>query len=265
MLTPSEKKFLLQAKSFLENEALLMSIVNYVGKPLDSALQKLPAGAEAKIAAAVDSALKKSLDIAIKSTPSAQHYSWEVSLQKSCMHRYAHTGITTVSGAVGGFFGVVGAVVELPISTTLIMRNIVAIAKDFNFNPSDPDVALECLYVLTLGSKKQSDDEMDSAYYTARLGFLMAMNNATSVIKGVAGLGPQLARVLNIVSKQFGTSVTEKIVAEAIPVLGAVSGAGINALFTDYFGKAARFHFGILDLERRYGAPTVQAFYKANR
>lgn len=262
MLTDVERKFVEEAKHFLEKEALLISITNSIGKPLDSIMKKLPPGNERRIASAVDLALRKSLDIAIRSTPGSGGHSFAESLAKSNLHRHAHTGVTTVSGAVEGFFGLAGAIVELPVSTTLIMRNIVSIAKDFNFNPSTPDVALECLYVLTMGSKKQSDDQMDSAYYTARLGFLMAMNNATSIFKGVGMVvGPQVARFLSLVGKQFGVSVTQKMMAEALPVIGAFSGAGINALFTDYFGRAARFHFGMLELEKRYGSENVQKIY----
>lgn len=264
MLTESEKTFIREAKTFLETDSVLMSLANRIGRPLDSVLQKLPAGVEGKLSTAVDSALKKSLDLAIKSTPPTTQYSWEESLQKSALHRHAHTGLTTVSGAIGGFFGIFGAMAELPVSTTLIMRNIVYVAKDFNFDPADPETALQCMYVLTLGSKKDNDDELDSAYYTARLGFVMAMNNARNVIKGVgATVAPQVAKFLNLVAKQFGTSVTEKMLAEAVPVLGAVGGAGINALFTDYFGKAARYHFGMLALEKRYGAEEVERIYKS--
>lgn len=262
-MTDAEKQFVLEAKLFLENEAPFMSMMNSLGKPLDSLVQKLPRGTEKRISLTVDRALQKSLDVAIRSTPNETVNSWDESLAKSILHRHTHTGLTTVSGAVGGFFGLFGAIVELPVSTTLIMRNIVSIAKDFNFDPSEPETALQCLYVLTLGSTKKSDDQMDSAYYTARIGFLMAMNQARSLFKGVgAGVAPQVARFLSLVGNRFGITVTEKMLAGAMPVIGAVSGAGINALFTDYFGKAARYHFGILNLEKRYGAEVVQQFYQ---
>lgn len=264
MITKSELDFIAEAKQFLEKDSSLMTLVNMIGAPIDMAIKRLPERVEKKLMTTVESALQKSLEIAVKSTfDTPTPNSWEQSLERSNLNRHAHTGVTALTGAIGGFFGAPGAIIELPISTTLIMRNIASIANDFNLNPADPEIALQCLYVFTLGSKKTTDDTMDSAYYSARLGFLALLRNGTAFFGiGAKGAAPQVMQFVSRVARQFQISVSEKLLAETMPVLGAITGAGVNAAFTDYFGKAARYHFGMLALEKRLGEETVKKAYR---
>jgi len=46
--------------------------------------------------------------------------------------------------------------------------------------------------------------------------------------------------------------VSEKVAAQAIPLIGAAGGALINTIFIDHFQNMARGHFIIRRLERRY-------------
>jgi hypothetical protein len=55
--------------------------------------------------------------------------------------------------------------------------------------------------------------------------------------------------------------VSEKVAAEAVPIVGAAGGAVINLLFIDHFQNMARGHFIVRRLERAYGAELVRAEY----
>ena len=57
--------------------------------------------------------------------------------------------------------------------------------------------------------------------------------------------------------------VGEKVAAQAVPVIGAASGAAINLLFVSTFQKAAAGHFTVRRLERTYGADAVKSEYEA--
>jgi hypothetical protein len=73
---------------------------------------------------------------------------------------------------------------------------------------------------------------------------------------------------MNLLSKIAGifeVTVTEKLLAESIPIVGAIGGAGINAIFCNYFAEAARFHFGILRLEVQYGREEIQSAFEISR
>ena len=65
-----------------------------------------------------------------------------------------------------------------------------------------------------------------------------------------------------MIGKRFGLVVSEKLAAQAIPVIGAVGGALINTYFIDHFQDIARAHFTIRRLEREYGAAVVQDAYR---
>ena len=64
------------------------------------------------------------------------------------------------------------------------------------------------------------------------------------------------------IASRFGLVVSERMAASAVPVIGALGGATINWVFTDYFQQLARGHFAVRRLEREYGAEAVQDWYR---
>ncbi|HEY5472580.1 MAG TPA: EcsC family protein, partial [Candidatus Limnocylindrales bacterium] len=82
--------------------------------------------------------------------------------------------------------------------------------------------------------------------------------------RGVTDEGaPVLLRLIARIAARFDVVVGEKMAAEAVPVIGAVSGAAINLLFVSTFQKAAAGHFTVRRLERAYGADAVKSEYEA--
>ncbi|RLE25016.1 MAG: EcsC family protein, partial [Acidobacteria bacterium] len=57
------------------------------------------------------------------------------------------------------------------------------------------------------------------------------------------------------------TVVAEKIVAQGVPVIGAVGGAAINVAFVRHFQAMARGHFVVRRLERSYGEAIIRENY----
>jgi EcsC protein family len=57
--------------------------------------------------------------------------------------------------------------------------------------------------------------------------------------------------------------VTQKLAAQAVPVIGALGGAAVNYAFIDDFQEIARAHFTVRRLERRYGKNAVRTAYVA--
>lgn len=270
VMTREERDFLFQARAFLENPSLLLKIANTVGKPLDKGLKVLPGGVREKIQEAVQTSLKKGLEVVTKSIPPSATNRGDLEAghlndsnlnakKKGALHSLATFG----TGALGGFFGVAGLPIELPVTTGIMLRSIASIADDFGFDVRDPEVQLECLYVLSLGGVKAVDgDTMDSAYWTSRLAFTDLIRHAARDLgKGTA---PFLVRFLTQVAARFEIVVSEKVLAEIVPVVGAIGGGFINAAFTDHFNSAARFHFGLRVLEKKYGEEAVKSAYREN-
>jgi hypothetical protein len=266
------------AVALLESPSLTMQIAGVVGKPIEWVLDKLPKGASEKIQKAVHAALIKSVDAALLTMSGTEA---EEASNKT------HVGLVAISGAVGGFFGLPGTLLELPVSTTIMMRSVADVARSQGFDVSDPLIKAECIQVFAMGGPSDDDDATESAYYGMRNAMVAV---ATEVGRGLAevatrqaaatasatvsagfrgagnvapkDVGGLLVRLIEAVAGRFGVQVTEKMAAQAVPVVGAVSGATINSLFINHFQDMAKGHFTVLRLEKIYGKDVVQAQYK---
>jgi hypothetical protein len=69
------------------------------------------------------------------------------------------------------------------------------------------------------------------------------------------------SRSAPIIGRRFGVVGTQKLAAQAVPVIGALGGAAVNYAFIDHFQEVARAHFVVRRLERRYGKDAVRAAY----
>lgn len=271
-LSDDDRRFLAEAAAFLENPGFLTSAANLVGKPAETLLSFLPDQAQQHIGRATQAALRRGLDWAARSV-SDRESGDEASpaAAPGFLEKHKHTALAALSGAGGGFFGMAALPVEIPLTTLVMLRSIACIAAESGADLTHPQTRLECLAVLSFGSP--AEQQMESAYFTSRLGLAMAVKQAAEFVaaNGARGLseslaqgsGPVLVRLINAVAARFEIVVTEKVAAQAIPVLGAAMGALINASFTDYFNRIARFHFGLLALERRHGQEAVHAAYLA--
>lgn len=266
---PADQEALTAAVALLEAPSLTIRIANMVGTPLEWAMQKLPASAADKIHKAIRLALDKAVAGALRTM---DHGSVAPPRPRT------HLAMAATSGAMGGFFGLKGTLVELPITTTIIMRSVADIARSEGFAVTNPIVQAECVQVFALGGRSSDDDAADSAYYAARVGLSevaretgrMLMQNVASQGARATAQGVQftpgqaaawLAQIIEAVAQRFGVKVTEKLALQAAPVLGAASGAAINAMFISHYQDMARGHFAIRRLEGKYGQEVIHDAY----
>ena len=256
-LSTSELAELAQAKRLLENPGLAARLAAIAGSPLEKGMKLLPSGWRDKVHHATEAALTKALDVAVSSLgkPSARP-------SRDRLHKIA----AAASGAMGGAFGLPALAVELPVSTTLMLRSIADIAAANGEDPRDVETRLACLTVFALGSSKDaSDDAAESGYFAARAALAEAVTAATKHLaqKGFAKSGaPALVRLIALIGSRFGIVVSEKAAAQALPIIGAAGGALINTLFIDHYQGMARGHFTVRRLERLHGAEAVRAAYE---
>lgn len=253
-ITPGDVADLRRAKHLLENTSLAARIANAVGMPVERFLHLLPAGVSDLVLSTTHKALTRALDVSISSLPG------RVSPRTSTTHKAA----VALTGAVGGAFGLPALAVELPASTVVMLRSIASIARSEGESLDSPEARLACLQVFSLGGPSRSDDAVESGYFAVRAALATAMSDAADYIArhGVTRTGaPALVRFVAQVAARFGVPVSEKIVAQSIPVIGALGGAGINLLFMDHFQSLSRGHFIVRRLERTYGAEEVRRAY----
>ncbi|MEO6986541.1 MAG: EcsC family protein, partial [Paralcaligenes sp.] len=251
-----------QAVRLLEEPGVGIKIANYVGKPLALGMDRLPHNWQRKIAEYTKKSLLKVTGVAI-STMDAQK------MQKASRDS-SHKIAATLAGAAGGVFGLPGLAVELPVSTTVMLRSIADIARSQGEDLSSPESRLACIEVFALGGRSIDDDAADSAYFMVRTALSQAMAAAAdyiaaakvSELAGKAATAPLVGRFIEKVATRFSSQVADKFLAQAIPVLGALLGGGVNYIFIDHFQDMARGHFIVRRLEKLYGRALVQDLYQ---
>ena len=275
-LTTDELKLISDAAQYLENPSLLMQLAGLVGKPLQLVLSGIDKIAPDRLHKAVNTALGSALSVAVYTLPAKSSAEALVAgniNDVGAMTSFWHKVSVAMTGTTSGLFGIGGLAVELPITTTIMFRSIAAIAQEFGEDLQDPAIRLQCLAVFYLGGSGQQNDSMDSTYMAARLGLQESFAHAARVVAGVTaeelttmiekGTAPAVVNFIGRIAARFEVTVSQKIFAQAIPMLGAATGATINVAFMGHFNRVARFHFGIRSLERKYGADFTQALYKA--
>jgi hypothetical protein len=275
-LTSSELAFLQEAAKFLESPSVLTRIANKLGQPIEFLQHQLPDRVKGAITAATDKSLRKALEIAVQTIPQqgiAMNFT-EAQRVAEEGNRW-HTLGTAFTGTVGGFFGLAALPLELPVTTTLMLRSIAQNADSFGADLKEARTQLECLYVFTLGTPSKLDDALETSYYASRLGFsellqqaarYVAAHSVQEILKGLdKGTAPILVKLLAKIAAQFEIAVSEKVLSGAIPIVGAAGGAVINAAFTHYFNEAAKFHFGIRKLEKECGEEEIRRLYTSFR
>lgn len=243
------------AKSLLENPGLAAKITGALGAPIEKGFDLLPKGWHDL----VDKSTRKALDISVHSAILTLN-----TRQKQESANRFHKLMAAGIGAAGGFWGLPALTIELPLSTTVMLRSIADIARSEGHNLEDPQVKIGCLEVFAFGGPGKTDDAVETGYFTVRTALAKAVNDAAKYVaaKGLAeGTAPSLVRLITQIAARFGVQVTEKIAAQSIPLLGAAGGAVINTLFIDHFQAMARGHFIVLRLEEKYGQETVRELF----
>jgi hypothetical protein len=119
--------------------------------------------------------------------------------------------------------------------------------------------------VFALGGRANSTDASESGYFAARGVLAKTVTQAARLIaeRGVIGEGsPILVRFITQVTSRFGAVVTQKLAAQALPVVGALGGAAVNYAFIEHFQDVAQGHFTVRRLERAYGKGLIKAEYE---
>ncbi len=246
---------LTNAVGLLENPGLIAKVSDVVGTPIEYVLKTLPKGAGDKINKVTHDSLMAAVNLAAKTIDPRG---------RSKPRFRSHQALAGLAGGVGGAFGLVALPIELPITTTVIMRSIADIARSEGEDLTDVASRLACLEVFAIGSPSDEDDAAESGYFAVRTALAQAVSEATKYVAKRAVVedgAPVIVRLLAQIAARFNTVVGEKIMAQGVPIFGALGGATINVLFIEHFQDMARGHFIVRRLERKYGEAEVRKAY----
>ncbi|WP_412023031.1 EcsC family protein [Burkholderia cepacia] len=262
-LSPEDRDALWRAKQVLESPSLTMKLTGMLGAPVEKMIARLPDFATGKINDATQLALRKCLNIALRTLGKPPAPDAEPDKPSNLLHKLA----VATTGAAGGAFGFLALPVELPVTTTLIFRSVCDIARSEGEDLTSVDTQLQCLAVLGMGGNPDKQEEdADLGYFVLRGALAQAISKASSDIttKGIAAhSSAAVFKLVQTVASRFSVQVTEQMAAKSIPAIGAVLGATVNTLFIDHFQQMAHGHFTVRRLERKYGSVAVKAAYQA--
>ena len=209
----------------------VVALLNRFGGQIEAALKVLPPAVRARIETVTAEALNRAFSLAV------------LGRHAPALGARASQTVAMLTGAAGGIGGLPTALAEIPVTITVFLHVIARAAEAEGFDPSAPEIRAECLRVLAAGSPVASDDGVNTAFLSARLTL-----TGPAVSGLVATVAPGLAAIL-----------TRKLAAQAVPILGAITGAALNAAYLGYYRELARIRFALLRLGALHGAERVVA------
>jgi hypothetical protein len=255
-LTPENLEQLWYAKTLLEKSSLAAKIANVLSMPIEKSRRLLPAPASKVVNHSAKTALDRALQLAVTSldyrTPRPS---------SNILHKIVVAG----TGAGGGAFGLAGLPVELPISTVIMLRSIADIARSEGEMIISPESKLACVEVFALGGPSGSKDATEVGYFAVRAALQRVISDAAQYIaqrSAIQQRAPAILRLVTQIASRFSVVVSQKVTAQAVPVIGAAGGAAVNVLFIDHYQHIARGHFIVRRLERKYDSETVREAYE---
>ena len=307
--TPEDEAALRRAVATLERPSFVARLSSAAGAPLDFIGRNLPAPVMDGVGRAAEAAMRTSLRVALRTLPKeaeAKEAETKATAQDkaevaeidpyvapaeeapsprglaalpallrqsaarwSGSGEFAHKAMVAASGALGGVLGLTTLAIELPVSTTIMLRAIAQIAREEGEDLADPEAALACVQVFALGGGRAPAANLaESGYFAVRGVMARTLSEAVRYAgqRGLAGeSAPALVRYAAQVASRFGIVVSQKVAAQAVPVIGALGGAAVNTAFMDHFQAIARAHFTVRRLERAHGREAVHAAYERER
>ncbi|MDO6470938.1 EcsC family protein [Maribacter sp. 1_MG-2023] len=258
-----------KCKASMENIGWAIKGVNVIGNSLETGARFIPEKAL--------NILQKSTEKILLGLLKANLLTISKNKQLKEPSSITYKAIVIGSGTVGGFFGSttgIGTAIfasEMTITTKYILRSIMDIARSQGEDIYSLEGQMQCMEVFALGGKSKDDDSIDTSYYVARAALSSTLKNLTSAslqaaIKTAANSSVvfgsnAMNKFITQIAARFSVLISEKFMAQAVPIAGALGGGSMNFIFINHFQKMATSHFTLRRLERKYGEDAVMKAY----
>lgn len=204
-----------------------VQLLGLLNRQTDALMDRLPENARGTVEQVTIAGLETAMTLASGTRAVVDHKSDRV-----------NTAATAVSGVIGGFGGLATSLAELPITVTLLMRALQAIAREHGFDPDSMQSRKDCLLAFAAeGPLRSVEQGVDLNFLAAR-----STLNGVNVYIGIGLIAPKLAAVLG-----------RKLAAQTIPVFGAATAAATNYAYTGYYQNMAHVVFGLRRLSEDTG------------
>ena len=267
-ITTVDKEVIRVTKHSMENIGWAMQGLNRIGVKMESGFKKIPEKQQQWLQEKTTNVLSNILHANLTTMQKGKSFKKPISQT----YKSLVIGTGAISGAFGAATGVGTAVFvcELSVYNHVFIRSIIDKARIEGEDVVDIDTQLSCLAVFALGGVSEKDDGLDNSYFATRVALRATISGASVFISknGISGLGKALmmaasplTQMIGLIASRFTIQVSEKFLAQAVPLVGAAGGGTINYLFMDHFQKMAKAHFTLRRLERKYGEELVRTTY----
>ncbi|UCE55152.1 MAG: EcsC family protein, partial [Desulfobacterales bacterium] len=161
------------AKHLLENPSLAARISNLLGTPIEKGFEHLPAKWKDVVRSVTEKSLKKALSFAVQTMDDKK---------MPASSDRTHKILVFATGAGGGSFGLPALAVELPVTTTIMLRSIADIARSEGGQIRLLETKLACLEVFAFGGPSKSDAGTETGYFVVRATLSRAISDAAQYI-----------------------------------------------------------------------------------
>ena len=178
------------AVAALERTSFARRMSQLAGRQLSLAGRAMPEKWRQASAVAARRALEAALRVAIGSL-------------KNGGPRVPHRKLAGICGAVGGAVGGAALALELPVSTTLMLRAIADIAREEGEDLSDPAVSFACLEVFALGGHGEDERVFEGGYLALRGVLAKSVSNAATYVAAGGAAAESAPVVARFIAKDF--------------------------------------------------------------
>ena len=234
-ISQEDLEIIKNAKNAMNELSWAMRSINLVGGTIESKIKMVPEKYRKKLQQATESILMGIIRANLKTISKNKTFSKP--------SKKTYKAVITSSGFLGGFLGsasFIGTPIfisELTLTTKLIMRSIMDIARSEGEDLYKIETQLACLEVFALGGESKEDDGLETSYYALRTGLSSNLNSATS-----AG-SIAITNLITKIATRYSITVSEKFIAQTVPFLGGIGGGTINYVFIDQdFDKIGNLH-----------------------
>jgi len=252
-LSAAESADLQWAHRQLEHPSFAARLCSVIGTPIEQLLGLLPKDWYRRLQTTAEYSIRRATDVAIASMEP---------LPSALAHDRWHQLLAMGSGALGGFFGPLSVVVELPVTTILMLRSIAAIAHSEGEDLNTTEARIACLEVFALGGRSKEDNAAETGYYGLRTTLALHFAEFLDYSGGKGVALPAGIELIQAIAARFGMVISDKVAVQLVPMVSAVSGSVLNLIFMRHFQDVGRGHFIVRRLEREYGAEAIRIEYE---
>ena len=164
-----------------------------------------------------------------------------------------YIGLASAEGVATGAAGAAGIVPDLVALVAINLRLAGETATHCGFDMSDPEERLFALQVLDYVANSGNSTKDVTLAPAMRTASRVARKHSTDFIEQV-GLG----NVVEGIVRRLGMNLTEKKLAQMVPVTGALMGGGLNYLYTSKVYRTCHFLYRERFLETKYGPEVLE-------